>query len=306
VHPVKVRDFDLEELSATAAGPGIRLRTGPLVARIQTRLPAVIEGLALHYAEHPVEAPDAFADFHLRVWRPRGLRRWVRPQVVLSVDDVCPFKPLPLEHAFPMLEWGLNWCVTSLCHHFLAIHAAVVERRGRALVIPGPPGAGKSTLCAGLVHRGWRLLSDELALFDPATRCLAALARPVSLKNGSIPLLREFSADVRLGPAVADTIKGLVAHMKPPPESVRRSCEAASPRWVVVPRHVAGEAPALVPISRARAFMHLVENAFNYSLYGRQGFELLAEVTEACDCHALTYGDLEEACAMLTERFDRE
>jgi predicted ATPase len=30
------------------------------------------------------------------------------------------------------------------------------------VILPAPPGSGKSTLCAALVTRGWRLLSDEL------------------------------------------------------------------------------------------------------------------------------------------------
>jgi hypothetical protein len=43
----------------------------------------------------------------------------------------------------------------------------VLERGGRALLLPAPSGSGKSTLCAGLAFNGWRLLSDELALLDP-------------------------------------------------------------------------------------------------------------------------------------------
>ena len=65
---------------------------------------------------------------------------------------------------------------------YLIIHAAVVERNGFALLLPAPPGSGKSTLCAGLIHHGWRLLSDELALIDPETATLQAIPRPVSLK----------------------------------------------------------------------------------------------------------------------------
>lgn len=65
-----------------------------------------------------------------------------------------------------MFEWGLNWVVAQNAHQFLVIHAAVVERHGRALIFPGAPGSGKSTLCAALLSRGWRLLSDEMALIS--------------------------------------------------------------------------------------------------------------------------------------------
>jgi hypothetical protein len=42
--------------------------------------------------------------------------------------------------------------------------------------------------------------------------------------------------------------------------------------------------------------MQLVENAFNYSVHGRAGFEVIADVVEHCECLSLTYGgSLEEA-----------
>src|SRR3546814_15972535 len=82
-----------------------------------------------------------------------------------------------------MLEWGLNWCIGAHGHQFLIIHAAVIERNGLAAILPGAPGSGKSTLTACLVHNGWRLLSDEMALVSLQDGGLTALARPISLKN---------------------------------------------------------------------------------------------------------------------------
>jgi hypothetical protein len=48
------------------------------------------------------------------------------------------------DQTYPMFEWGLNWCIASHAHSFLVIHATVVERGGRAMVLPAPPGSGKA------------------------------------------------------------------------------------------------------------------------------------------------------------------
>ena len=52
----------------------------------------------------------------------------------------------------------------------LAVHAGAVVHRGRALVVAGPSGHGKTTLTLGLVRAGLGLLSDELAVLDPRSR----------------------------------------------------------------------------------------------------------------------------------------
>jgi HprK-related kinase A len=200
-----------------------------------------------------------------------------------------------------MLEWGLNWCVSSHCHQYLIVHAASVEKYGAALVLPGPPGSGKSTLCAALVSRGWRLLSDELTLLELPAGNVVPLPRPVSLKNASIDAIRKFSPDATLGPSVHDTVKGSVAHMTLPTESVRRATETARPRWIALPGYEHGAAPRLAALSKARAFMHLADNAFNYDVHGRRGFELLAQVVAGCDCFEFRYGSLEAAVAVFDD-----
>ena len=184
-----------------------------------------------------------------------------------------------------MLEWGLNWCVSAHCHQYLIFHAAVVEKSGRALILPAPPGSGKSTLCAGLVNRGWRLLSDELTLIDIASCRVVPLPRPVSLKNASIDVIRAFAPTAAIGPPVHDTTKGSVAHMRAPTDSVRRAAETARPGWIVLPSYRAGVGSRLTPLSKARGLMQMADNAFNYSVHGRRGFELLARFVDACGCY---------------------
>jgi HprK-related kinase A len=297
-----VADLSTNELQARLR-EGLYLRTGPVVSCITSSQPLLAEGIALHYAGHAVESD--FADFHVRIDRPRNLRRWYRPQVHFFFDDTPSFHPLPADQAFPMLEWGLNWCVTNHCHQYLIIHAAVLEKHGKALLLPAPPGSGKSTLCAGLAHSGWRLLSDELALIDPRSGHVVPLPRPVSLKNQSIDVLRQFAPQAVFNRTVDDTIKGSVAHMRAPGESLARAAETAAPGWIVMPRFESGAMPQLQNISRARGMMALIENAFNFDLHGRRGFDTLGDFVDRCSCYTFTYGSLADAiagCEQLVEQ----
>lgn len=297
-----VAGLSSRDIATTLAGPGLRIRTGPVVTEIHSDLAPVAEGIALHYVGHACENAESFADFRIDIARPeRSLRRWARPQAIFHFDGRTPFKPLPLAQAFPMLEWGLNWCVSSHCHQYLIVHAAVVEKTGRALILPAPPGSGKSTLCAGLVNRGWRLLSDELTLIEPATGCIVPLPRPVSLKNESIGVIRQFAPEAILGPTVLDTTKGSVAHMRPNLADVQRAADRVPPGWVVLPRFESGAAARLSPLSRGRAFMLFAENAFNYHVHGRRGFEVLADMIERCGCYEFVYSKLDEAIVIFDE-----
>ena len=277
-------------------GEGLRLRTGPVTFRIRSEVADVERGLVALYGSYPVEDGSQFADFRVAVARAAGLRRWLRPQLVLRADGPSAFAPLPDGQAMPMLEWGMNWCVSTVCHQFLILHAAVLERNGRALVMPAPSGSGKSTLCAALLLHGWRLLSDELALISMRNGGLVPMPRPVSLKNASIGVIRDFGGlRVQFGSIVHDTVKGTVGHFAAPADSVRRADEAAVPGWVVFPRWEAGSPAAFTPLSKGRAMMRLIGNAFNYNVQREKGFTALANLVERSECAEFAYGDLDNA-----------
>lgn len=294
------------DLRRQLAGKGLWLRTGPFSLRVQTRIPSVVEGLAQLYGQFEVRSPhEAFADFHVSINPPRGLRRWVRRQACFAFDEVPPFKPLPYDQAFPMLEWGLNWCVSTQAHQYLIIHAGAVEKHGRAAILPAPPGSGKSTLTAALMLSGWRLLSDELTLIDRKTGLIHALPRPVSLKNESIGIIRAFSDEAFVNRPSHDTLKGTVAHLRPLRASVLRQHEPARPGWVIFPRWQAGAETALEPRSRAQTFMYLAENAFNYSHLGSDGFRTGCRLIDQVGCHDFTYSRLDEAVAVFNRLAER-
>lgn len=291
----RVSSLSPSELAHRLRHQGLNLRIGPFVVHVQSPVSRVAKGIRVLYADYPTEDDSPFADFHVSLAPPKNLRRWFRPQVLFSFDNEVPFKPLPLEQAFPFFEWGLNWCVARHVNQYLILHAGVIEKGGKAVIMAGPPGSGKSTLCAGLVARGWRLLSDELALMSPEDGLLTPIPRPLSLKNESIDIMREFPPGVTMGPEFADTAKGRVAHMKPPVDSIKRADEQATPAWVIYARYEAGTAAHLTRRSKAQTLLHVVKNAFNCSVLREAGFECAADLIDTCDCYDFTYSDLDDA-----------
>ncbi|WP_439136401.1 HprK-related kinase A [Pseudomaricurvus sp.] len=276
----------------------ISLKVGPFSILVTSGIDEVIAGVDRLYGHYPAN-DNAFHDFHVSVDAASGFRRWWRPQANFTLDGILPFKPLPKTQALPMFEWGLNWCMTSYCHEYLVIHAAVIEKQGKVLLLSAPPGAGKSTLCAGLVCRGWRLLSDELAFVRlDGTSSVVPLARPVCLKNRAIEVIQGFSPEAQIGPVCPDTAKGDVAHMLAPVDSVNRSHEEAEINWVVFPRYIKGAVTSLSQRSKAQSFLNLARQSFNFNVLGDEGFDTLNHVITHSDCYDFQYSNLDEAIAM--------
>ena len=297
-------DLDRASLVARLRASALLLDIHPFVARIGTDLPALADDMRLVYAQFAVLAADTFADFHVCIKAERRFSSGFRPQARFYYDGQPSFLPLPRHHALPMLEWGLNWCVASHAHQFMILHAAVLERGGKAMLLPAPPGSGKSTLAAGLVHRGWRLLSDELALLDMSDGQVQGMARAVNLKNRSIELLSGFAPEARFTRPVPDTAKGLVSLMAPPADSVARRHEPARPAWVVLPRFKEDAKASLTPADRAPTLLLMAEQSFNYDIHGERGFDALGTLIARCQCLQFEYSALDDAVAVFRQLSD--
>jgi HprK-related kinase A len=291
---VTVGDLSDAELCGLLRAQRFTLRIGPFLVRLRSVMSEVQAALALLYRAHEIDTEADGAHFVIRLDHPGLVRRFFRAQAQLTFDLRQPFIPLPASMAAPMLEAGLNWCIGNYAHQFLVIHSATLERGGRALLMPAPPGSGKSTLCAALVTRGWRLLSDEFALVDPTTGILVPVPRPIALKEGSIDVIARWAPDAVFGPSVVNNEDETVAYMQPPARSVRDSGLTCRAGWIVVPKYVAGADATTTPMTRARALMHLADNSFNYNFHGRVGFDRLVAIADQAPSVTLRYSRLDE------------
>lgn len=288
---MRIRDLQPSEITRLLHQEGLRLQIGPFLVSLRSPLEKIAESMIFFYGDYSIRDDDSFVDFHVQIKRPRGLRRWLRPQAIFYFDEFNPFKPLPEDQAFAMFEWGLNWCIATTSYQFLIIHAAVVAKNNRAIILPGEPGAGKSTLCAALVARGWRLLSDEMALINADDLSITPVPRPIGLKNDSIDIMQRFDRQVVIGPRVADTVKGTVAHMRPPSDSITH--ENCTARCIIFPTYSAGVETRTQEVSRAAALARIAEQSFNYHVLGADGFGTLKRLVSATSVYDLGYSQLD-------------
>jgi len=274
------------------------LRTGPFNVHLsvdQSKFRALFNKFYQFAPTPPGGYSDLIYHYRLKMKAPNLLRRYVRPQIELSVDGLRPFDPYPADHALPMFEWGLNWVLAMTAHQYLLLHSAVLERDGIACIFPALPGSGKSTLCAALAHRGWRLLSDEFGVVDYSSYQILPMPRPIGLKNESIEIIRDYLPDAYVGPSFYGTRKGTVAHVAPPRESVERQHISARPALIVFPKYSATNACRLTPQSKSVAFTRLSNNSFNYKVSMLNGFRALGHLISSCDAFSLEYHSFEQA-----------
>jgi len=221
------------------------------------------------------------------------------PRLFLDSEEIFAANEFPwvVEH----LLWHINRQVVERSSSYLLLHSSAVERDGSALLFPASMESGKTTLAAGMVRAGLRYVTDEAVAIAPATGVVHPFPKALAVDPGSWSTLADFRPPVDAG------LEWLTASQwQVSPAAIRSDAVAGPCRPVLIasPRYVAGARTELLPLGRADAVVMLIENAFNFSVHGGRGLELLANMARACACFRLTIGDLDEACLLLLGALD--
>jgi hypothetical protein len=182
------------------------------------------------------------------------------------------------------------------------VHAAAVAHSGRAVMLSGTTGSGKSTASLALLLGGWSFLGDDLVFLrstsdDPPE----LLAFPDDI-DASKNTLRFFPT---LGsPADWPKLAGYPKHQLSP-DAVRAGATVASaiPAVLLLPRVGDGDAHELEPVSPDELLLELIPNVIlTETVAAQHQLDLLARLTREAPAFRLTLGRrLDSLPALLRE-----
>jgi hypothetical protein len=187
------------------------------------------------------------------------------------------------------------------------LHAALVDRDGRGLLVVGPCESGKSTLATALWRRGWTLLGDDVAVVPPPGGRARAVRRRVSLRFGSRPLVGEDCWQrIVASPSARQTAEGCLFHPHEVDGSPPDQTTDLAAILFLARRGTATGPAELRPVEPATALLALAP----YSNIMRQAgmgpaLERLQPLVDRVPAHDLGRGPLPDMLAVVERLLDR-
>ena len=193
-------------------------------------------------------------------------------------------------------------CCEALKTHLL-FHAAVIERNGAAVILPGEAGSGKTTIAAALLTHGWRFYSDELAVFDLGNNHVSPLALPMSIKSGSVEPLERYYPGLAARSVHLRSDGKKVRYLSPPRPHLPESGDVAAPvDFIIFPRYIERMKDQLVPLDKFEALRRLAATGSSNRVFTDRDIEAMIALVESCPCFELAFSDLDRAVALVKQQ----
>jgi len=195
------------------------------------------------------------------------------------------------------IEKDLTVSLQRLRADLYFLHAAVVEWRGRAIVLAADSGRGKSTTAWALLNHGFGYLSDELGPVDVGTLRVHPYPHALCLKQPPPAPYGLPTAALHLG----RTIHVPVPHL--PGKCVQQPLPLGA---VLLVGHVpALTAPTLRPLSTAEASTRLYTTALNALAHPDRGLAPAIQIARSVPCFEVATAGLSETSELIRNALDQ-
>lgn len=185
------------------------------------------------------------------------------------------------------------------------IHAGAAVHRGRAVILSGPSGTGKTTLVLALAQHGLALLSDELAIFDADGLTVHPYRRGLHLRPGTPERIGRFASILEqprenLGGGIA----WAVAHDQLPAQFGVTLADAAPLGAIVLLGEHGLAEPVIEPMRPGVAAMELLRGTWAASIDFAGALRRISALTAAVPCIRMRAAEPDVTAARLLEWLD--
>jgi hypothetical protein len=196
--------------------------------------------------------------------------------------------------------WDINNFLPQRTRDFLLLHAGAVSSSEGALLLPGSPDTGKSSLVAALLPAGFAYLSDELGAIDPVTSRTYPFERHITLDQDSLaffPGLEERLEDRRW------LLGGRTDRYVRPSDLGAQVGDATKVRWLVFLSDDREGPMRFSPVPRAEAVELMAAQSLNLFRYQERGVILLSRLAQQAQTFRLSGGSVLERADFLAAKF---
>lgn len=170
------------------------------------------------------------------------------------------------------------------------IHAAAIEWGGVVALLVAPSGTGKSTTAFGLLHEGFRYLSDELAPVDLQTMAVQPYPHALCLKSPPPPPYVLPAATLRTEATLHLPVSALPS----------TTCDTAVPLGAIffLAREAEGDT-SMQRVDAAEASARLYANALNNLAHAGEGLDAAIHLSSRIPCFRLQLGTLTQVGTLI-------
>jgi len=262
--------------------------------RSQKRMVDTVIG---HLQTEDTAAAALTIDIQNQFWKP-DWSEWLQVSSNIYCNGKAEAHSERLSSLGPLVKSAL-WVHSVNAHDFLLdLHAGVVGRDGRCILLPAAAGSGKSSLTAALVHSGLGYYSDEVALIEPVTFQVAPVPLAVCVKSTAWNLMSRYYPQIHGLPMHRRDDGKQVKYVSPPAEAVQQ--RPAQVSHIFFPRYAKDDPTELVSITRLDALARIMDQCLALRLKMTPGgVRDLVRWLSGIECYALTFSSLDEAVALV-------
>jgi len=186
---------------------------------------------------------------------------------------------------------------------YVVLHAAMVSFKNDGILFAGLPRIGKTTLTIGLVKRGFRYLTDDLALIDEKTLKIMLFPKAMSIREKTMEIFDEIKGKIDRDDYYLESGQNKKWFMNIQdifPDFIGEPCNVG---YILFPTLDLEREPELVEISKAQAVIELMKFSFRVNIEFEKTLDILTKLVECTKgCYTLSVGKDLEKTLRLVER----